>query len=339
MNSKSSLFKLLFFLICITLYHSSLNGQPTCDAPNPAQFLICLTTPGVTTINVTTDYTEDVDLTTLIEAERTFEGVTINIGTHILTLKGNMAVNELTQFDLSSGGILRLKNNRNETVTFVFDNPIGLEEDIDDLNTALDALAFPTPTTSSLHAVAISLGAGVLPVTLNEFNIKVENSKSFLTWQTSTELNNAKFIIQTSTEGEIFNNIGEIAGAGTTTEPKSYSFTHQTPSAGANYYRLKQVDFDGTFAYSKVLAINAPGSNDIFAFPNPAKDKITLQYDYSKGEGSIQLFDALGRRLKTNIGGYAGNYEVVLPEGLAKGTYWLKVERAGKVQTVPVVKE
>ena len=106
-----------------------------------------------------------------------------------------------------------------------------------------------------------------------------------------------------------------------------------------NYYRLKQVDFDGTFAYSKVIAINAPGSTDIFAFPNPAKDKITVQYGHSKGAGNIQLFDALGRRVNASIGGYAGNYEVKLPEGLAKGTYWLKVERSGQVQTVPVVKE
>lgn len=187
--------------------------------------------------------------------------------------------------------------------------------------------------------MAITPTNGVLPVVLHSFEGYIQKQTITLSWQTATELNNAKFVIQTSPEGEIFNNIGEIAGAGTTTEPHNYSFTHQTPSAGANYYRLKQVDFDGTFAYSKVLAIHAPGSNDIFAFPNPAKDKITLQYDYSKGEGSIQLFDALGRRLKTNIGGYAGNYEVVLPEGLAKGTYWLKVERAGKVQTVPVVKE
>lgn len=120
---------------------------------------------------------------------------------------------------------------------------------------------------------------------------------------------------------------------------RDYQFTYHTPSEGANYYRLKQVDFDGTFAYSKVVAVNAPGSNDIFAFPNPTKDKITVQYDHTKGAGNIQLFNALGQRLNASIGGYAGNYEVKLPDGLAKGTYWLKVERGGKVQTLPVMKE
>ena len=187
--------------------------------------------------------------------------------------------------------------------------------------------------------VIVTVNSSPLPVELISFSAVMQQEVTTLSWATSTELNNQKFIIETSTEGEVFNRIGEIEGAGTTTEPHDYTFTHHTPSAGANYYRLKQVDFDGTFAYSKVIAINAPGSNDIFAFPNPAKDKITLQYDYSKGAGNIQLFDALGRRLNASIGGYAGNYEVQLPAGLAKGTYWLKVERDGKVQTVAVVKE
>lgn len=194
-----------------------------------------------------------------------------------------------------------------------------------------------TYTISQLSGLVAA--GGILPVELANFEAALNQQTIALSWQTSAELNNDKFIIETSSEGEVFNRIGEIAGAGTSTETHNYQFTHHTPSAGVNYYRLKQVDFDGTFAYSKVLAIDAPGSQNFFAFPNPAKDKITLQYDYSKGRGNIQLFDALGRRVNTTIAGYAGNYEVKLPEGLPKGTYWLKVERGGKVQTVPVVKE
>lgn len=178
-----------------------------------------------------------------------------------------------------------------------------------------------------------------LPVELSYFNAILKEYSTQLSWQTSTELNNAKFIIETTAQGEVFQPLGEVAGAGTTTEPQNYSFTHHTPSAGINYYRLKQVDFDGTFEYSKVIAIEAAGSNDIFAFPNPARDKVTLQYDQSKGAGNIQLLDGLGRRIQARITGYAGNYDLSLPESLARGTYWLKVERGGKVQTLPVVKE
>lgn len=195
------------------------------------------------------------------------------------------------------------------------------------------------PTTYT-NLGTINTPTTILPVVLTSFIAEmIDNSSISIIWQTATELNNSKFIIETSTQGEVFQRIGEIAGAGTTTEPQNYTFTHHTPSAGVNYYRLKQVDVDGTFEYSKVIAINAPGSNDLFAFPNPTRDKITLQYDQSKGTGNIQLLDALGRRINANIGGYAGNYDIKLPEGLPKGTYWLRVERGGKVQTVPVVKE
>ena len=193
--------------------------------------------------------------------------------------------------------------------------------------------------TGGAGQVIVTVNSSPLPVVLISFSAAMQQEVTKLSWQTSAELNNDKFIIETSTEGEVFNRIGEIDGAGSTTETHDYTFTHHTPSAGVNYYRLKQVDFDGTFEYSKVLAINAPGSKDVFAFPNPAKDKITVQYDYSKGAGNIQLYDALGRRINASIAGYAGNYEVKLPDGLAKGTYWLKVERGGQVQTVPVVKE
>ena len=207
---------------------------------------------------------------------------------------------------------------------------------VGDVNT--ESMAFNATAPADNGNGCLCTAAPVLPVELSSFTIEFDKIVN-LTWQTSAELNNEKFIVETSTEGEVFNRIGEVAGAGATTEPHDYTFTHHTPSAGVNYYRLKQIDFDGTFAYSKVLVINAPGSNDIFAFPNPAKDKITLQYDYSKGTGNIQLYDALGRRVNASIGGYAGNYEVKLPEGLAKGTYWLKVERGGKVQTLAIVKQ
>ena len=160
-----------------------------------------------------------------------------------------------------------------------------------------------------------------------------------LSWATASELNNDKFIIETSNEGEIFSGIGEIQGAGTTFEGKTYQFTHHTPSAGMNYYRLKQMDFDGTFAYSKVVAVEAPGSTDIVAYPNPAKDRLYVQYDRSKGPGTLYLMDALGRRIKTNIAGSNDSYEINLPSGLPMGTYWLRLVRGGKVQTLPVIKE
>lgn len=179
----------------------------------------------------------------------------------------------------------------------------------------------------------------ILPVELSSFTAMMNKNAVQIDWSVAAEFNNDKFIIEKSLEGELFAPIGEVNGAGTTTEAQNYRFLHHTPSDGINYYRLKQVDFDGTFAYSKVIAINAEGTDQIFAFPNPAKDKMTLQYDVSKGEAQVALFDAQGRQLKARIIGYPGNYEVALPEDLPHGAYVLKVLLKGKIQTIKMIKE
>lgn len=323
------IFSYLFFLLLIStpcllfsqcvLTGNNLYGQPYFTAPMTGCLTSCPVNCTITISGGVVTVDENWDFSTI-------EGVQI-----IIRPDGGLIFGDGETLTLTRSSSITIDQPRNEVA-------FALEPDAE-LTTEIKIDKGPSNSFAGIDFDALNAETEVLPVTLSFFEGNLQDQIVALTWQTATELNNAKFVIETSTEGEVFNRIGEIAGAGTTTEPHNYNFTHQTPSAGANYYRLKQVDFDGTFAYSKVLAINAPGSNDIFAFPNPAKDKITLQYDYSKGAGNIQLFDALGRRLKTNIGGYAGNYEVVLPSGLSKGTYWLKVERGGKIQTVPVVKE
>lgn len=313
---------ILLTIMLVFVFSMRLIGA--CSAGDEAQLISCLNGSPMT-----------ITLTANISANlsgRSLNGFTIALGNNNLTITGNPSVNSSTSFTSSgNSATLTLTNNRNQSVSFNANGNAGF--DLDNLNTAM------VSGSTTLHTAATSAGATVLPVKLSGFDVISKQSEALLIWQTSTELNNAKFIIETSHQGETFQRIGEVAGAGTTTEPQNYSFTHHTPSAGINYYRLKQVDFDGTFEYSKVIAINAPGSNDVFAFPNPAREKISVQYDQSKGAGNIQLLDALGRRINANIAGYAGNYEVTLPESLARGTYWLKVERGGKVQTLPVVKE
>ncbi|AEE50487.1 T9SS type A sorting domain-containing protein [Haliscomenobacter hydrossis] len=187
--------------------------------------------------------------------------------------------------------------------------------------------------------VIVIVGSSPLPVELSAFNASLRGESVELLWETATELNNEKFIVESSTEGEVFFSIGEIQGAGTVTEAQKYRFVHYTPSAGINYYRLKQQDVDGTFAYTKVLAVNAPGVKDMRAFPNPVQDKLYLQYELNRGPGNMLLLDGLGRRVNAQVMGNTGAYEINLPLDLPRGMYWLRVERAGKVQTLPVVKE
>jgi hypothetical protein len=90
------------------------------------------------------------------------------------------------------------------------------------------------------------------PIELTKFEVKKNQKSALLVWETASEKDNAFFNIQHSANGSDFNNIGEVKGQGTRTVATSYNFEHSTPSAGINYYRLKQVDYDGKSTFSAV---------------------------------------------------------------------------------------
>ena len=99
------------------------------------------------------------------------------------------------------------------------------------------------------------------------------------------------------------------------------------------------MDFDGTYEYSKVVAVEMKGNDDIVIFPNPAQDKFYIQYNHNDVPTRLSLYDVLGRRLNVQFGGIGGQYEVDLPADMPKGVYWLRVEVAGKIRSIPVMKE
>ncbi|HKR06341.1 MAG TPA: hypothetical protein VJY62_17020 [Bacteroidia bacterium] len=107
----------------------------------------------------------------------------------------------------------------------------------------------PTPT------FPYSSGAP-LPIELTRFNGEAKNDKVELTWTTSAEINNDYFTIEKSTNGITFISYGKIEGAGNTTAIQNYSYHDLNPSAGMNYYRLKQTDFNGRNEYFKIIGID-----------------------------------------------------------------------------------
>lgn len=179
----------------------------------------------------------------------------------------------------------------------------------------------------------------ILPVELGSFSANYNNNQIELKWQTLSELNNNRFEVEHSRDGYHFQSVGTVEGAGTITEAKNYFYFHRLSISGTHYYRLKQVDTDGTFEYSNVVGVIVDNGGQLSIYPNPAKDVIYVQQDELDGTSNFQLMDALGRKLNTSMSGNAGLYEIKLPTGLPKGTYWLKVECGGKIQTLAVVKE
>ncbi|MBL7813806.1 MAG: T9SS type A sorting domain-containing protein [Saprospiraceae bacterium] len=96
---------------------------------------------------------------------------------------------------------------------------------------------------------------GALPIELSKFEVKRREQAAVLSWVTASEKDNALFLIEQSTNGVDFQTIGQVKGHGTTVLATTYDFEHNTPSVGINYYRLKQMDFNGTAHYSPVRSV------------------------------------------------------------------------------------
>jgi len=138
--------------------------------------------------------------------------------------------------------------------------------------------------------------ATVLPVELTYFKGEATITGNRLTWQTATEKNNEGFEVEHSIDAKNWERLDFVRGNGTTVEVQNYTFTDEQPFDGTNYYRLKQIDFDGQFEYSKTVVISTEKSNTatINIYPNPVQDNLTVE----NGEGMITVFNTLGQKVR-----------------------------------------
>jgi len=114
------------------------------------------------------------------------------------------------------------------------------------------SIPVPYPGTPCLST---AYGTPTLPVELINFEANKINGKVQLNWTTASENNNDQFIIEQSNDNLEYKEIGAVAGAGTSNTLNQYSFLHDQPFVGINYYRLKQLDLNGTFEYSNIISV------------------------------------------------------------------------------------
>lgn len=177
----------------------------------------------------------------------------------------------------------------------------------------------------------------VLPVELTSFSANLVNGNAELLWKTATEKNNNGFDVERKSANSEFVKIGFVKGNGTTTNQSSYSFTDK--NVNTNYsYRLKQVDFDGTYSYSNIVEVSANQLPSTFAlgqnFPNPFNPSTSINYSLPQaGVVSLAIFNTLGQKVKEVVNGYqeAGNYTVSLnASDLSSGNYIYNVSVNGQ---------
>jgi Secretion system C-terminal sorting domain len=135
-----------------------------------------------------------------------------------------------------------------------------------------------------------------LPFELRQFDVEMQQKTVLLSFSTFTEINNSHFEIERSTDGRTFSKIGEVKGAGNSQVLQQYRFTDENPVAGINYYRLKQVDFDGAFTYSPVRSIRLGKSNDVVITPQPVSDVLQVELiEALSNDANWQIIDFAGR--------------------------------------------
>ncbi len=169
-----------------------------------------------------------------------------------------------------------------------YDGAVFFDSSLVVLGQTIDA----TGIYSVIYLMNFAIAYNSVPVELTSFNASTNGDGNInLNWSTATETNNQGFEIERKSINNEFEKIGYVTGYGTTTEPKSYSFTDDKISTGKYSYRLRQIDFDGTFEYSNEIEIEVSIPNEYFLrqnYPNPFNPTTKIKYTISS-DGNVTL--------------------------------------------------
>jgi hypothetical protein len=201
--------------------------------------------------------------------------------------------------------------------------------------------------------------SGFIPVELKSFTANVIDNIVLLEWVTASEVNNSGFEIERRNpplpkdpsdnplqggENNSWERIGFVEGKGTITEIQFYSFADEELKPGLYTYRLKQIDFDGTFEYSPVVEVEVgiPEQFELFQnYPNPFNPSTVISYQLPVNSiVTLKVYDLLGREVATLVDEYkpAGRYEVEFDAGnLASGSYFYKLQAGEFIETKKLI--
>lgn len=184
--------------------------------------------------------------------------------------------------------------------TYSITSTMSYSVNVDETCLQLEAAPTPSPAdrTNVPQPAPTPFPAPVaFPVELLYFDGWNEGKVNVLKWETETEINNDHFILEKSQDGRTFEFLTKIAGQGTTTKATIYQFEDKNIQNGTVYYRLKQVDLDGTFTYSPIVSIqNNDGQTTAAFFPNPCKNQFFCTLNAGVSETIlIEVVDQTGK--------------------------------------------
>ena len=194
----------------------------------------------------------------------------------------------------------------------------------------------PGGASSFNHNYAAVQSTVALPVEMLYFTAEPRGEEVICKWETASELNNDYFEVQRSINGKDFETLGRVQGYGhgSSTSNREYSFIDPQICKEIRYYRLRQVDIDGRYMFTDVVAINCKRETDLDVYPNPANNSITYQFDQSlDGKAIISIVDIAGRQVYTEqVDAVKGVNQVTTNiSQLASGVYYLRISKADSV--------
>ncbi|MFN0257172.1 T9SS-dependent choice-of-anchor J family protein [Pedobacter ureilyticus] len=180
----------------------------------------------------------------------------------------------------------------NELDAFTAINSTAIEDARDYIS------GYATNTSDHLPVYArFSFPIGTLPVKFENFTAKQEGAAVILRWSTASESNNNYFTVERSTDGVKFEKVKDVASNGNANQKNTYSAIDNNPKQGRNYYRLKQTDLNGDVSYfTEVRVVNIlDGNAGLLIYPNPVKDKVTINYVSTSSNIGLSLISNDGR--------------------------------------------
>ena len=178
-----------------------------------------------------------------------------------------------------------------------------------------------------------------LPVSLISLKVANEGARNRVDWTSATEKNLNHYEVEHAADGKTFAKIDEVKAEG---KAFSYIVYDRKPNDGVNYYRLKMVDNDGTFAYSKTVTATVRGGNAGFTattYPNPVANSLTVEvYGGAATGGQVELTDAAGKLVGRYSLDATRGYTTIDMSAVAAGLYFVKYSDASHTETIKVTK-
>ena len=164
-----------------------------------------------------------------------------------------------------------------------------------------------------------------MPVRFAAVLVNTVKDGNQVTFSTSSETNNSHFEIERNTSSRQWLKLGSIEGAGTTQAKQDYIFFDSQPALGLNYYRIKQVDFDGTFSYSQIVSANWVDKPKISLYPNPASEQVQINgFGSNEEEVTVEVVDLTGKIMLRQI----WNQIAIDLQSVPAGLYILRLSTA-----------